>query len=162
MSIRIKDIPPKTGQVSNSTKMATEDVNDETNKTRMVSLSDVTPYTWAASDEDSSLSTGLLYTTETAVVARTLKNVILSLKNAPTGSTITVDILKETGVNTNVFATIFSVLPSIMINEFTSETSLPVPILSTSTWELGRRLQIVLTINDTSFAATGLKVTIKS
>lgn len=142
--------------------MATEDVNDETNKTRMVSLSDVTPYTWAASDEDSPLSTGILYTTETAVVARTLKNVIVSLKNAPTGSTIEVDVLKETGVNTDVFATIFSTLPTIMINEFTSETAIPVPILSVSTWETGRRLQIFLTINDTNFAATGLKVTIKS
>jgi len=162
MSIRIFELPPKAGQVTNSTKIPTEDASDETNKTRMISASDLIPYTWAASDEDSALAVGILYTTETAAVARTLKTAIISLKNAPTGSTIEVDILKETGVNTNVFATIFSVLPTIMINEFTSETSLPVPILSATTWEQARRLQIQLTINDSNFAATGLKVTIKS
>jgi len=162
MSIRIFELPPKAGQVSNTTKVPTEDPNDETNKTRMVSISDSTPYTWAASDEDSALSVGLLYTTETAVVARTLKNAILSVKNAPTGSDIEVDIQKETGVNTNVFATIFTTKPIIQPNEFTSETALPIPVLNTDSWELGKRLQIILTINDTNFAATGLKVTLKS
>lgn len=162
MSVRIFELPPKAGLVTNSTKMAIEDVNDETNQTRMVSLSDVTPYTWGSSDEDSPLSVGILYTTETAAVARTLKKAIISLKNAPTGNTISVDILKETNVNTNVFVTIFSVLPTIMMNEFTSETSLPVSMISDTTWQLGRRLQIKLVTNDANFAATGLKVTVKS
>jgi len=162
MSIRIFQLPPKAGQVLSSTKIPTEDPGDETNKTRMISASDLIPYTWAASDEDSPLATGLQYTTEAASVARTLKNAIISLKNAPTGTDIEVDILKETAVNTNVFATIFSTKPIIMVNEFTSQTALPVPVISVGIWETGRRLQIVLTINDSNFAATGLKVTIKS
>jgi len=162
MSIRIKDVPPKVGQVSNSTKIATEDANDETNKTRQVSASDITPYTWAASDEDASLSTGLLYTTEAAAVRRSILDVVISLKNAPTGSTMEFDMLKETEINANSFATIFSVRPTIMINEFTSLTSLPAAVVSSTIWEEGRRMQIVLITNDTNFAATGSKVTIKS
>ena len=161
MSIRINQLPPKAGKVTNTTKIPTEDPGDTADATRMVGAIDIVPFTWAASDEDSSLTTGLLYTTETGET-RTIQDVILSLKNAPTGSTIEVDILKETGINTNVFATVFSTKPTIMINEFTSQTSTPVPIFSTTTWEAGRRLQIVLTINDSNFASTGLKVTLKS
>lgn len=161
MSIRVKDLPPKAGKVTNTTKIPTEDPNDTADATRMVGAIDLVPFTWAATDEDSPLTTGLLYTTE-AGLTRTIQDVILSLKNAPTGSTIEVDVLKETGLNTNVFATVFSTRPTIMINEFTSQTSTPIPVFSVTTWEAGRRLQIVLTINDSNFAATGLKVTIKS
>jgi len=118
------------------------------------------PFTWGASDEDSPLSVALLYTTEAAASEITLSTVILSLKNPPTGSTITVDILKETAVNSNIFATIFSTLPTIDINEFTSQTAAVAAIFSDTTWEIERRLQLVLTITDTNFAATGLKVTL--
>ena len=162
MSIRIKDLPPKSGKVTATTEIPTEDANDETNKTRRVSLADVTPYTWAASDEDAPLSTGILYTTEATAVTRDIKDVVISLKTAPTGGSIKVDILKETGVNTNIFASIFSVLPTIMVGEFTSQTSTPVPIISDDIWQLGRRLQIKLIDNDSNFIASGLKVTIKS
>lgn len=162
MTIRIFQLPPKAGEVLTSTKIPTEDPNDETNKTRMVPASDLIPYTYAASDEDAPLTTGLLYTTEAAVVARNIRNAAFSLKNAPTGSGMLVDILKETGINTNAFATIFSIRPTIMINEFTSLTSIPVPVLSDTMWQSGRRLQIVLVTTDSNAAATGLKVTIKS
>lgn len=162
MSIRIKDLPPKAGQVSNSTKIPTEDPVDETNKTRMVSASDLTAAIYAASDEDSPLATGILYTTEAPPVARSIKDVIISLKNAPTGSDIEVDVQKEITINSNTFATIFSTKPIIMVGEFTSETAIPLPVLSTTTWEGGRRMQIILTINDSNFAATGLKVALKS
>jgi len=118
------------------------------------------PFTWGASDEDSPLSVALLYTTESAASEITLSEVILSLKNPPTGSTITVDIQKETGTNTNVFATIFSTLPTIDINEFTSQTAAVAAVISDTTWEIERRLQIFLTITDSNFAATGLKVTL--
>lgn len=113
-------------------------------------------FTWGLSDEDSPLSTGILYTTEAGETDRTLADVILSLKNAPTGNPIFVDILKETGVNTNVFVTIFSTLPSIDANEFTSQTGSPA-VISDNTWEAQRRLQIKLITNDANFAATGLK-----
>ncbi len=160
MTIRIFELPPKAGQVSASTKIPTEDPSDFTNATRMISASDLIPYTWAASDEDSPLTTGLLYTTEVASVARTIKDVIISLKNAPTGSSVAVDVLKETGVDTNVFTSILSTLPDILINEFSS--ILGTTLVSDTIWQVGRRLQFVLTNNDSNFAATGLKVTIKS
>lgn len=162
MSIRIFELPPKAGEVLNSTKIPTEDPNDLSNATRMIPASDITPYTWAATDEDSPLALGVLYTTEAAVVGRTILNVALSLKNAPTGNTIDVDVEKEDTVNANTFTSIFSTRPTIMINEFTSTTSIPVPILITNQWETGRRLRIILITNDANFAATGLKVTIKS
>ncbi len=116
-------------------------------------------FTWGVSDEDSPLSTGILYVTEAGEVDRELTDVILSLKNAATGTPITVDILKETGVNSNIFATIFSTLPIIDINEFTSQTSTPA-VFSDNMWEEQRRLQIKLTSNDSNFAATGLKGTL--
>ena len=162
MSIRLNALPPKTGKITSTTKLATEDANDETNKTRMIPAGDIVPAVYALSDEDSPLSIGILYTTEANSVARSIKDVIISVKNAPVGSDIEVDVLKETGVNTNVFATIFSTRPIIMVNEFTSETALPVPVISDNTWEFQRRLQFVLTINDSSFTASGLKVAIKS
>ncbi len=162
MSIRLNELPPKVGKITNSTKLATEDPNDETNKTRMIPAGDIVPAVYALSDEDSPLSSGILYTTEANAVARSIKDVIISVKNAPSGSDIEVDTLKETGVNTDIFNTIFSVKPIIMVGEFTSETALPVPIISDDTWEKGRRLQFVLTINDSSFIASGLKAAIKS
>ncbi len=119
------------------------------------------PYTWGSSDEDSPLAIGLQYTTEASEIFRNLGEVILSLKNAPTGSIITVDILKETGPNTNAFTTIFSTLPTIDINEFISQTATIPAVFSVTTWETQRRLQIVLTINDSNFAATGLKVSLR-
>lgn len=115
---------------------------------------------YAASDEDSPLSVGLLYTTEASSINRTINNIQLSLKNAPTGTSVTVDMQKETGINTNSFATIFSTLPTVDITEFTSQTAAIPPVLSDNAWEMGKRLQIILTINDTNFAATGLKVTL--
>jgi len=119
------------------------------------------PFTWASSDEDSPLSVGLLYTTEASEALRKFTDVILSLKNAPTGSKVIVNIQKETGVNTNVFAGIFMMLPFIDVNEFTSQTALSATF-SDNVWEAQRRLQIQLISNDGNFAATGLKVTLST
>lgn len=118
------------------------------------------PFTWGASDEDSPIVTGLLYTTEAAATEITLSDVVVSLKNAPTGLAIEVDILKETAPNSNVFVSIFSTLPVIDTNDFTSQTSAVTPVFSDTTWQIERRLQLVLTINDDDFAATGIKVTL--
>lgn len=120
-----------------------------------------TSFTWAVSDEDSPLTTGIVYVTEAALKEKSLSDVILSLKNAPTNiSGIEVDILKETGTNNNVFATIFSVKPTIDQNQFTSQTAVVGATFSDTTWQIERRLQIQLTINDGDFAASGLKVTL--
>jgi len=118
------------------------------------------PSTWGVSDEDSPLTVGVLYTTEAADTTQDISGVILSLKNAPTGSNISVDIAKETGVNTNVFATIFSTLPTIDIAEFTSQTAATPPVISDTTWETQRRLQLILNTNDSNLIASGLKVTL--
>ncbi len=118
------------------------------------------PFTWGASDEDSPLVTGLLYTTEASAAEITMSEVVVSLKNAPTGGMITVDILKETAVNSNLFVSIFTVLPTIDMDDFTSQTAATGATFDTTTWEVQRRLQLVLTINDTNSAATGIKVTL--
>lgn len=118
-------------------------------------------FTWGASDEDSPLVTGLLFTTEASEIFRNLSEIILSVKNAPTGSKITVGIQKETGPNTNVFANIFSTLPTIDINQFTSQTAAIPAIFSDPTWESQRRLQLVVVITDSNAAATGLKVSLR-
>ena len=137
-----------------------KDTNDG-NLLKETELRSVTiPFTWGASDEDSQIITGLQYTTEASEMFRNLSNVILSVKNAPTGSSVTVDILKETAPNSNSFGTIFSTLPVIDINEYTSQTSAIIPIFSDSTWQAQRRLQIVIDINDLNSAATGLKVSL--
>ncbi len=162
MSIRINELPPKAGKVTSTTKLATEDINDETNKTRMMPASDVVPYTYAASDEESPLSLGILYTTEASSVTRNINDVIISLTHAPTGSTIQLDVLKETGVNTNTFGTILLIQPTIMVNEYTSETALPVPILIDNIWQKGRRMRFDLIVNDSNFIASGIKVTLKA
>jgi len=118
-------------------------------------------FTWAVSDEDSPLTTGIVYVTEAGATAKSLNEVILSLKNAPTNfSGIEVDILKETGVNNNVFTTIFSARPTIDQFDFTSQTATPA-VFSDTTWEIERRMQIQITINDADFNASGLKVTLR-
>jgi len=119
-------------------------------------------FTWGASDEDSQLNTGLLYTTEAAASTITLNSVVISLKNAPTGvSGIEVDILKEDGENDNTFATIFTTRPTIDQNDFTSQTAdIQAEIIAATTWDANTRLQLVLTLNDSSFGATGIKVTL--
>lgn len=128
-----------------------------------------TEFTWAASDEDSAIITGILYTTEASNVTKPLSEVILSLKNAPTGTgpdtPIEVNIIQEDGPNTNDFPagnTIFSINPQIQVTEFTSlGGSVPGTISGGSvSWEEGNRLQILLTLNDSNAAATGLKVSL--
>ena len=121
------------------------------------------PFVWGASDEDSPLSIGLQYTTEASEFTRILGEVIISVKNAPTGTDIEVDILKETAANSNAFTSIFTTKPKIMINEFTSQTHTTVTpaFVALVQWDIQTRLQLVLTINDTNFAATGLKVTLR-
>lgn len=115
-------------------------------------------FTWASSDEDSPLSTGILYTTEAASASKTFSTVVLTLKNAPGDiSGIQVDVLQEDGLDANTFTSIFSSKPVILLNRFTSTTG---GIFSVPTWIVQRRLQIKLTINDVAFAATGLKVTL--
>ncbi len=121
-----------------------------------------TSFTWAVSDEDSPLSSGLLYTTEAIFETKSFNDVNLSLKNSPTNNSITVDLKKETAVNSNSFLSIFSTPPVIDVNEFISQTSSIIPVFSDTVWEINKRMQIFLTNNDANFAATGLKVTLSA
>lgn len=158
--IRLNDVPPKAGKIINTTNIATEDINDATGKTRKIPASDIPPYTWGGSDDFSPLATGILYTTEAISVTRSIKEAIVSLTKKPLTNIMFFDFLKETATNSNIFATIFSTLPSIMVGEFTSQTSFPPPIISDNVWEKGRRMQLKLVTND--FDAAGVKGTIKS
>jgi len=119
-----------------------------------------TPFTWASSDEDSSLppDNSILYVTEPADKDRTLTKLISGLKNAPTGSFVIVELEKETGVNTNVFSLVG--LVTIDVNHFVSKDSTLPSSITTTSWEEGRRMRIKLATKDTNNAATGLKVTI--
>lgn len=161
---RIKDLPPKVIPLTATTIIPTEDPTDESNKTKGIPATDLkgSPFTWGVSDEDSPLTTGIIYTTEAGEIDVSLADAIITLKNAPTGGAITVDIKKETGVNTNVFNTIFTTALSIDVGEFTSQTAAVPPVILAPTWEAQRRLQISLVINDTNFIASGLKVTLVS
>lgn len=116
--------------------------------------------TWGVTDEDSPITGGLLYTTEGALEDTPLTAFELSLKNAPTGSPITVDVLQESDVNSNDFTngSVFSTKPVIAVGDFvTSITS----GISSDTWFKQRRLQIVIVTNDSDLVASGLKVTLK-
>jgi len=162
-SFEMDSLDEKSSPISVDTVLLKD--TEDTNLLKEVQLANLTvtaviPSTWAASDEDTPITIGLLYTTEAAATTQTISNVILSLKNAPTGSSITVDVLKETGVNTNVFATIFSTLPTIDISEFTSQTAATPPVISDTTWETQRRLQLSLSVNDSNLIASGLKVSL--
>jgi len=129
-----------------------------------ISPASQTPFlsdTWGGSDEDSPLSDGVLYVTEAADVTKIITTILLSLKHAPTGSTLSVDAEKETGVNTNTFETVLSVQPTIMVNEYVSSTSIPLPVFSDNIWEAGRRFRFRLTINDSNGIASGIKVKFK-
>ncbi len=145
------------------------DVTAHTNEVQILSFSmvqdivspgSITPEitTWAATDEDSPLVTGLQYTTEAALEDVVLTDVILSLKNAPTGSDVIVDIKQETFLNSNDFETIFTTRPSILIDDYSSAISAS---FSEPIWNAQRRLQILIDTNDSSFTASGLKVTLK-
>lgn len=162
MSVRINQKALKTLAITEATKIVTEDPNENINQTLTLLAPDVPAYVYAASDEDSALTTGLQYTTEAALLQRSIKNIGATLKNAPTGSSITIDIKKETGADTNVFATILSTLITIDINKFMSKTSATQPVISDGTWESNRRMQIIITITDSNAVASGLKVTIAS
>ena len=117
--------------------------------------------TWAASDEDSSFGAGgLQYVTEVGLTTRVLSEVKISLKNAPTGSIIQIDIEKETDPNSNTFATIFSTKPQIEVDEFFNTNSIVTPVFSQNVWEADTRLRILITAVDSNDAASGLKVTL--
>jgi len=162
MTIRINQKPLKTIAITELTKVVTEDPNENSNETLTLLAPDVPKDVYAASDEDSSLTTGLQYTTEAALLQRSIKNIGASVKNEPTGSPVTIDIRKETGADTNAFATILSTLITIDINKSNSKTSTTQPVISDGTWEANRRIQIVITLTDSNEASTGLKVTIAS
>lgn len=124
-----------------------------------------TEFTWAASDEDSPLITGILYTTEVANVSKPLEQVILSLKNTPTSQAIEVNVIQESAPDSNQFNaedTIFLTNPQIDDGLFSSlNSTIPGEVKPALTWGEGKRLRILLPINDSpNFAATGLKISL--
>lgn len=113
-------------------------------------------------DEDTAPTTGVKFVTEPAPYDMTIDDVITGLKVAGTGAALfTIDILKETSVNGNVFASIFTTdLVEIDASEFTSTTAATQPNITTTTWEKGRRIQLSISILDTNGLARGAKVVI--
>ena len=90
----------------------------------------------------------------------TLSGSTLGTVQSGSGDLLTINILKETAVNSDGFSSIFSSLPTVNQGEFTSTTTPMPPVLSITTWERGRRLRLEIDTLDTSNAAKGVKATL--
>lgn len=104
----------------------------------------------AASDEVSLLNVGLKYTFRMPT-AFTLTKVKSSLTQAPSGSTLTVDV-KKNGTS------IFSTLLTIDSNETTSETAAVPAVLSTTSFANDDEITIYITQIGSTSAGRGLKL----
>jgi len=112
-------------------------------------------------DETSLPVVGVVFTTEPAPYDMKIEDVISGLKTAGTGAALwTIDILKENSVNADAFTTIFTTKPTIDASEFTSTTAATPQVLSVTTWEKGRRLQLKIDTLDSNSLARGSKVVI--
>jgi hypothetical protein len=87
-------------------------------------------------------------------------DVQIYLTVAPTGSQISVDLLQETGLNTNVFQSILSTLPAVRLNEFTSTTNPTKPVFSNPALSVGRRIAYKIFAIDSNNVAKGIKVSV--
>ena len=116
-------------------------------------------WAWPLTDETTLPTTGVKYTTEPAPYDMAIEDAITGLTTAGTGAALfTIDVLKEDSVNGNTFTTIFSTLPTIDASEFTSTTAATPPVISVSTWEKGRRLQLSIDTLDTDTLGRGAKI----
>ena len=116
-------------------------------------------WAWPLTDETTAPSTGVKYTTEPAPYDMTLEDIIGGLTTAGTGAALfTMEILKENSVNADAFTTILSTKVTIDASEFTSTTAATAPVLSVTTWEKGRRLQLEIDTLDTNGLARGAKI----
>lgn len=90
-----------------------------------------------------------------------LTGAMLTLTTAGTGIALfEVDVLKETGADTNTFATIFATRPTTDASKFTSDNATTPPALSVTSLEKGRRLQFKVQALDTDLLARGPKITL--
>lgn len=88
-----------------------------------------------------------------------LVDVIGTLTVAGTGAVLfEFDVLYETGLNTNTFSTIFSTRVQIDASEFTSVTATTPMVLSVTTLQKGRRLQLKIQAIDTNTLGRGPKL----
>ncbi len=117
-------------------------------------------WSWPLTDETTAPSTGVKYTTEPAPYTMTIEDAIAGLTIAGTTSTFTLDVLMETLVDSNSFATIFSTLLTTDATKFTSTNATTPPVLSTTTWLKGKRLQLSITTLDTGGTARGVKISL--
>ena len=119
-------------------------------------------WAWPLTDETTAPTTGVKYTTEPAPYDMSIEDAIAGLTTAGTGAALfTLDVLKETSVNGDVFSSIFTTdLVEIDASEFTSTTAATQPNITTTTWEKGRRLQLSISILDTDGLARGAKISL--
>ncbi len=116
-------------------------------------------FAWPLIDETTAPTVAVHYTTEPSPYNMIIDEAIAGLTTAGGGAALfTLDVLKETGENTDTFATIFSTAITIDAAEFTSTTAATQPVLSTTIWEKGRRLQLSVTVLDTDTTARGPKI----
>jgi len=116
-------------------------------------------WAWPLTDESTLPVVGVVYVTEPAPYDMKLEDAIAGLTVTGAGAALwTVDVLKENSVNANAFTTIFSTKPTIDAAEYTSTTAATPPVLSVTTWEKGRRLQLKIDTLDTDTLARGAKI----
>ena len=117
----------------------------------------VQTYAWPLADETGAITIGVKYVTEPAPYNLTLVEIIAALRIAGSGSPILFDILKETAVNSNSFATIFSTKPAVDAGQYVSLTSAIPPVFSDTDWQKGTRLQLSIDTLDSGTAARDRK-----
>jgi uncharacterized protein YdgA (DUF945 family) len=153
-NILLGDLPTYTGNTSNVWIPINDSGNTTTYKVSRQNLvnSGMTqaPIGIAASDEVSLLNIGLKYTFRMPT-AFTLTKVKSSLTQAPSGSTLTVDV-KNNG------SSIFSTLLTIDSGETTSETANVPAVLSTTNFSNDDEITIYITQIGSISAGRGLKL----
>lgn len=121
-------------------------------------------YGYALSDEDTApLTTGVKITTVIVNYDFNIDSVIISVKTAGTGAAlVTVDILRETVENSDVFESIFTTKPTIDASEFSSKTAAVATVIDGAKDDVlkGERIQLKIETVDTGAVATGLKAII--
>src|SRR5438445_5973864 len=113
------------------------------------------------SDESTVFTTGVKFVTEAWPYDFAIERIDVTVTVAGTGATLVkFDVLKENSINANAFTTIFTTKPTIDASEFTTQTAATPSVLSVTTIEKGKRLQLKVDTLDSNNLAAGGKITI--
>ena len=109
-------------------------------------------YSFAISDETTSLTTVTTKITVHWPYNFTLASVFIGVNTGPTVTTLVIDIRDNSG------NTIFSTKPTILVNELTSLTKGTQPVLVTTSFTKGQKLTVNIDQVGSTIAGKGLKI----